>query len=59
MNHVTTQLPYALTVAGVSFFTFLIAGFSKSAPISLCFGIAILTMVLMAMRRRSLLRNRA
>lgn len=59
LNHVTTQLPYALTVAGVSFFTFLIAGFSKSAPISLCFGIAILTMVLMAMRRRSLLRNRA
>ncbi|XOQ52224.1 MAG: Na-H-antiporter domain-containing protein [Succiniclasticum sp.] len=58
MDHVTTQLPYALTVAGVSFFTFLIAGFSKNALTSLCFGIALLALVLMAMRRRSLLAGR-
>jgi Na+/H+ antiporter NhaC len=47
-----TQLPYALTVAAVSFFTFLVAGFSKSAPVSLCFGIVLLCLVLMAMLRR-------
>lgn len=29
MNHVSTQLPYALTVAGVSAVTYLIAGFSE------------------------------
>lgn len=52
LNHVMTQLPYALTVAAVSFFTFLVAGFSKSAPVSLCFGIVLLCLVLMAMLRR-------
>ena len=52
LNHVMTQLPYALTVAAVSFFAVLVAGFSKSAPISLCFGIVLLCLVLMAMLRR-------
>ncbi|MBQ6424581.1 MAG: Na+/H+ antiporter NhaC family protein [Acidaminococcaceae bacterium] len=54
LNHVTTQLPYALTVAVVSFFTFLVAGFAKSALVSLIFGVVILCMGLMAMRRRNL-----
>ena len=54
LNHVTTQIPYAMTVAVVSFFTYLVAGFTKSAPASLCFGIVILCMGLMAMRRRDL-----
>ena len=52
LNHVTTQIPYAMTVAVVSFCTYLVAGFTKSAPVSLCFGIVILCMGLMAMRRR-------
>ncbi|MBR6818033.1 MAG: Na+/H+ antiporter NhaC family protein [Acidaminococcaceae bacterium] len=54
LNHVTTQLPYALTVAVVSFFTFLVAGFAKSALVSLIFGVVVLCMGLMAMRRRNL-----
>ena len=35
LNHVSTQLPYALTVAGVSFVAYLIAGFVQSWYISL------------------------
>ena len=30
VNHVSTQLPYALTVAGVSFVTYIVAGFTQS-----------------------------
>ena len=43
LNHVSTQLPYALTVAGVSFVSYLIAGFVKNAWI--CLPIAIVLMV--------------
>ena len=35
VNHVSTQLPYALTVAGVSFVSYIIAGFVQSAYIML------------------------
>jgi Na+/H+ antiporter NhaC len=51
LNHVTTQLPYALTTASVSFFTFLVAGFVKSALISLVFGVVMLFLLLMFIRR--------
>ena len=51
LNHVTTQLPYALTAASVSFFTFLVAGFTKSALISLAFGMVALSLLLMFIRR--------
>ena len=40
--HVSTQLPYALTCAAVSFVTYLIAGFIKNAAISLIIGIALM-----------------
>ena len=52
LNHVTTQLPYALTAASVLFFTFLVAGFTKSALISLAFGMVALFLLLMFIRRR-------
>ena len=52
LNHVATQLPYALTTASVSFFTFLVAGFTKSALISLVFGIVALFLLLVFIRRR-------
>ena len=42
INHVSTQLPYALTVAGVSFVAYVIAGFVKSAWISLPIAIALM-----------------
>ena len=51
LNHVTTQLPYALTAAAVSFFTFLVAGFTKSALISLGFGIVVLFLVLLVIKK--------
>ena len=50
LNHVTTQLPYSLTAANVSFFTFLVAGFTKSALISLAFGVVALFLQLMFFR---------
>ena len=52
LNHVTTQLPYAMTVAVVSFFTFLVAGFIKNAWISLAFGCVLLIAVLLFIRYR-------
>ena len=52
LNHVTTQLPYAMTVAVVSFFTFMVAGFTKNAWISLAFGCVVLIAVLLFIRYR-------
>ena len=52
LNHVTTQLPYALTAASVSFFTFLVAGFTKSALLSLMIGIVALFLLLLFIRHR-------
>jgi Na+/H+ antiporter NhaC len=52
LDHVTTQLPYALTAATVSFFTFLVAGFTKSALLSLAFGIVALLLLLLFIHRR-------
>ena len=51
LNHVTTQLPYALTAAAVSFFTFLVAGFTKSVLISLVFGVVMLFLVLLVIKK--------
>ena len=42
VSHVATQLPYALTVAAVSFVSYIVAGFTQSAWISLPFGIVLL-----------------
>lgn len=46
INHVTTQLPYALTVAAVSFIGYIIAGFIQSAWIVLPLSLAMLFGVL-------------
>ncbi len=40
--HVSTQLPYAMTAAGVSFITYLIAGFVQNVVICLIIGIALM-----------------
>lgn len=42
VNHVSTQLPYAISVAAVSFVTYLFAGFIQNAVICLIIG-AVLT----------------
>ena len=46
INHVSTQLPYALTVAGVSFVAYIIAALVKSWFISLPIAIALMIGVL-------------
>ncbi|MBQ8951971.1 MAG: Na+/H+ antiporter NhaC family protein [Eubacterium sp.] len=51
INHVSTQLPYALTCAAVSCITYIIAGFTKSALISLPIGIALMLIVLFVIER--------
>ena len=50
VNHVSTQLPYALTVAGVSFVSFLIAGFVQSWYIVLPISIAIMVATLFVIK---------
>lgn len=49
--HVSTQLPYALTVAAISFVTYIVAGFTRSAWISLPVGIIILIAVLLIIKK--------
>ncbi|MDY2627355.1 MAG: Na+/H+ antiporter NhaC family protein [Lachnospiraceae bacterium] len=48
VNHVSTQLPYAITVAVISFITYILAGLTKSAWISLPAGILLTLLVLFA-----------
>jgi len=50
LNHATTQLPYALTVAAVSFVTYILAGFVPNAWIALPAGFALLGGTLFAIR---------
>lgn len=50
VNHVSTQLPYALTVAVVSFITYMIAGFVQNPWISLTCGVVMILLVLAVMR---------
>lgn len=51
VNHVSTQLPYAMTVAAVSFVTYVIAGFVQSAWICLPIGIVLMTGTLLVIRQ--------
>ncbi len=51
INHVSTQLPYALTCAAVSCITYIIAGFTKSAPISLTAGIVLMLATLFCIEK--------
>ena len=50
INHVSTQLPYALTVAGVSFVTYVVAGFVQNAVICLSAGAVLTVGVLLTIR---------
>ncbi len=50
VNHVTTQLPYAVLAAAVSFVTYIVAGFVKSAWIALPVGIVLMVAVLFVLR---------
>ena len=50
VTHVTTQLPYALTVAAVSFVAYIIAGFVPNAFIALPIAIVLMIAALFVMR---------
>ena len=50
VNHVTTQLPYAVTAAAVSFFSYIIAGFVQSAWIALPIAIALMVATMFVIR---------
>ena len=52
IEHVSTQLPYALSVAGVSFVCYIIAGFVRSWLVCLLIGAALILAVLFVMRSR-------
>ena len=53
VNHVSTQLPYAVSVAVISFITYIVAGFTQSALISLPVGIILLLAYLLFMKKRA------
>ncbi len=50
VNHVSTQLPYALTVAAVSFVTYLVAGFAQNPWVPLPVGILLLLLCLVLIK---------
>ena len=50
INHVSTQLPYALTVAAVSFVGYIMAGFVQNAWIVLPASLALLVVTLLVIR---------
>lgn len=50
LNHVSTQLPYAITVAAVSFISFIIAPFINNAIISLVIAFAMMIGVLFVIK---------
>ena len=50
INHVSTQLPYAITVAAVSFVSFIIASFIQNAIISLAIAVVLMVGVLLIIK---------
>jgi Na+/H+ antiporter NhaC len=51
LAHVETQLPYAFTVALVSFVTYIVAGFAKTAWVSLPIGIVLMIGTLIVIKK--------
>ena len=58
VNHVSTQLPYAISVAVISFLTYIVAGFTQglgivtSGIISWIFGVIVLITFLFIMKKK-------
>ena len=50
VTHVSTQLPYAILAAAVSFVTYIVAGFAKTAWIALPVGIVLMLIVLFVIK---------
>ncbi|MDR3225993.1 MAG: Na+/H+ antiporter NhaC family protein [Clostridiales Family XIII bacterium] len=52
INHVQTQIPYALIVGGTTFIGFVIAGFTRTPIVSIVVGAAILLGILFFIKRQ-------
>ncbi len=50
VDHVSTQLPYAIVVACISFITYIAAGFIRNAVVSLIVGLCITAVVLAVLK---------
>ena len=50
INHVNTQLPYSLTVAGISFVCYLISGFVQNAAIMLAIGVVLAIVTILVIK---------
>ena len=53
VNHVSTQLPYAMLVAAVSFVSYIVAGFVRSAWIALPVGIVLMLGVILFIKKKN------
>ena len=53
LNHVSTQLPYALTVAAISCLTYIVAGFAKNPFVPFAAGLAMMCLVFYIIKRLS------
>ena len=51
LNHVSTQMPYAITVAGISFVMFILAGFIQNAWICLPIGVVLTIATLFVIKK--------
>ena len=54
VNHVSTQLPYAVTVAAVSCVTYVIAGFAQTPLLPLTIGVLLMIGVLYVMKSKNM-----
>jgi Na+/H+ antiporter NhaC len=53
INHVATQLPYALTVGAITFIGFLIAGFVRTPLVSIAVGVVLIIIILYFIRKKN------
>ncbi|MBQ9941662.1 MAG: Na+/H+ antiporter NhaC family protein [Christensenellaceae bacterium] len=53
INHVSTQLPYSITVAAISFVCYIIAGFTQNAVLLLAIGLVLVLGTLFVMKKLS------
>lgn len=51
VDHVRTQLPYGITVASIATVSFIIAGFTQSALISIAFGAIVIFIVMLYLNK--------
>ena len=51
VNHVSTQLPYALTIAAISFVAYIIAGVVQNPVVPLLFGLAAVIVTLLIIKK--------